>query len=110
MTYVSPHLNPVTLLRYMPWGVSVHERLKLFRGIVDEERVHIQGAAYEVISLLTLTQPEQHRSKGTHIKVILHDCMTVYRCKFISLFLTSHTYYHYSQKHTYTTYRCVALV
>ena len=34
----------IALLRVMPWSISFHERIKLFREIVDADRVAIQGS------------------------------------------------------------------
>jgi len=54
------------LLRVMPWAVELHERMRLFRGALDAERLAIQG-------------PEDNRVKGFVIKVrrsaILEDGM-----------------------------------
>ena len=33
----------ISLLRIMPWSISFYERMKLFRGRVDHERMQIQG-------------------------------------------------------------------
>lgn len=33
-----------TLLRFQPWSVDFHQRMKLFREIVDAERISIQGS------------------------------------------------------------------
>lgn len=32
------------LLRFQPWSVDFHQRMKLFREIVDSERISIQGS------------------------------------------------------------------
>lgn len=31
------------LLKFQPWGLSFHERMKIFRDVVDGERIRIQG-------------------------------------------------------------------
>ena len=45
-----------TILRVMPWAVSFHERLKIFREVLEAERVAMQG-------------PEDNRVKGLVIRV-----------------------------------------
>lgn len=37
----------VALLRIMPWSVDFHERMKIFREVVDRERVAIQGNLHD---------------------------------------------------------------
>jgi hypothetical protein len=32
------------LLRFQPWSVDFHQRMKLFREIIDGERASIQGS------------------------------------------------------------------
>ena len=59
----------VTLLRTMPWALSFHERLKICRNILDEEKLSIQGAQFETFSLLQIGQTPPPRSKGVIIRV-----------------------------------------
>jgi hypothetical protein len=33
----------IALLRYQPWAINFHERMKLFRENVESERMRIQG-------------------------------------------------------------------
>lgn len=37
----------IALLRVMPWSIDFYERLKLFREVVDGERVSIQGVLHD---------------------------------------------------------------
>lgn len=56
----------------MPWCVDFHERMKLFRSALDEERLHIQGSN-------DLLSGGPQRSRGVLVKVrkarILEDGM-----------------------------------
>lgn len=53
----------VALLRTMPWAVDFYERLKIFREVVDTERVQMQG------SLIEDPFHPQPRSKGVMVRV-----------------------------------------
>ena len=61
----------VALLRVMPWSVNFYERMKLFREVVDTERVSVQGADDNAGG--------RPRSKGLVVRIrrshILHDGM-----------------------------------
>lgn len=61
-----------TLLRVMPWSVDFHERMKLFRGVLDDERLQVQGSN-------DLLSGGPQRSRGIVVKVrkarILEDGM-----------------------------------
>jgi hypothetical protein len=63
----------VTMFRIMPWAIDFHERMKLFREIVEANRISIQGRD-DVNS--------GQRSKGTVVKVrrrmILEDGMAAF--------------------------------
>jgi hypothetical protein len=64
----------------MPWALSFNERVRLCRQIMDEERLSIQGPAFETFSLLQPTSVP--RSKGIVVRVrrsrIVEDGMAAF--------------------------------
>jgi hypothetical protein len=53
----------------MPWSIGFHDRLRLLRQILDEEKVAIQGTgSVEMVNLLSAQVPH-FRSNGIAIRV-----------------------------------------
>jgi hypothetical protein len=61
----------VSVLREMPWSLNFYERMKIFREVVDEERLFVQG-----------TDPHNSRETGVRVRVrrthILLDGMAAF--------------------------------
>lgn len=57
----------LALVKVIPWAISFHDRMILVRDLLDDEKLEIQGAAFE--SLNPFAQPQHPRSKGTVISV-----------------------------------------
>lgn len=54
------------ILRFQPWSIDFHQRMKLFREIVDAERISIQGS-----DDVNLGQRSDLFSIISHFKVVL---------------------------------------
>ena len=57
----------VALFRAMPWAIPFFERMKVFREVVDSERLSIQGGGDE--GLLAMGFGARARSKGTVVSI-----------------------------------------
>lgn len=57
----------LALFRIIPWVVTFHDRMKLVRELLDDEKLEIQGAAFDTLN--PFAQPQRPRSRGTQVSV-----------------------------------------
>jgi hypothetical protein len=69
-----------SVLRVLPWSITLRDRLQFFRNELDRERISIQGSNdANIFSMLGLSDSQGFRSKGSIITIhrdrLLNDSM-----------------------------------